>query len=823
MSGLRWSGPALPVEGVVPALIDGLAAHGSAVLVAPPGSGKTTRVPAALLLAGLAGDGQVVVLQPRRLAARRAGHTLARWLGARPGDAVGWRVRFENRSSPATRLVVMTEGMLTRQLQSDPFLDGVNIVILDEFHERGVHADLALAVLRRLQAELRPELKILVMSATLDPEPVAAFLGGAPVLRAEGRCFPVTVRHRSQRPARRIEEEVADGVVELLGETEGGHLLAFLPGVGEIERTRALLAARLDLPVVPLHGRLPLAAQDAALQPTAPRTVVLATNIAETSVTLPGVRAVVDAGLERVPEHDFALGIDSLRTLPTSVASADQRAGRAGRTGPGLALRLWTPAAHLLRPASQAPELERVDLTELVLFLADLGEAPEGLDWLDAPPASSLGRARQLLRELGALDADGEITALGRGLASLPVHPRLGRVVMAGAAAGVLDRATTAAALMAERDPWGAPGVAAPAALAQRMAAVDDPRQARGGDRRALARVRQVRDQLRRLAGRLDTLPPAPRGGLLGALVAGFPERVGLRTDTGEARLATGGRARFQQPPPLGSARCFLAVALHSGPRGIRIGAAAPLDDAQLAPDWSVAVRWDPEAQRVRLSRERRWGALVFERRPARAEDRGPAAPEVARVLAEEARRAGAAVVLRPGPAVRGLQGRLALLARLRPDHPLPDVSCDALLDDVLGACRSFSDLAGADLVGAIQRRLDHATRALLARALPVRIAVPSGSEIALDYGDGSGPPVLAARIQQLFGLRETPRVLGEPVVVHLLAPNQRPAQVTRDLAGFWTGSYQEVRKQLRGRYPKHSWPEDPLTAVAENRPRRRR
>lgn len=821
MSVLRWRGPQLPVEAALPALRAGLQEHGAVVLVAPPGSGKTTRVPPALLEAGLVAEGQVLVLQPRRLAARRAGRTIAGWLGVRPGEEVGWQVRFENRTGRSTRIVLMTEGMLTRRLQADPFLDGVSAVILDEFHERGAHADLLLAVLRQLRSELRPELKLVVMSATLDPEPVARFLGGAPVVRAEGRRFPVTVHHRDRPVDERIEAAVADAVVEALAVCPEGHVLAFLPGVGEIERTAARLRGRVDLPVRPLHGRLPLAVQDAALQPTEPRTVVLATNIAETSVTMPGVRAVVDAGLERVSVFDPSLGISVLRTVPCSVASADQRAGRAGRTGPGTAWRLWTRPEHHRRAPAPQPELQRADLSELLLFLADLGEDPGALQWLEPLPAAALARARTLLDQLGAIDEAGDITALGRALAALPVHPRLGRVVVAGHAGGVLRAAATAAALMAERDPWGAPGVAAPADLLERIAAVDGG--GRGGDRGALAQVRRVRDQLIRLARRLEPVPQDRGAGLVDALVAGFPERVGLRSGPGRGRLSTGLELRVARELPIGASEAFLAVAVRASERGATLACAAPLDPAELRVPWRATVRWDPDAQRVRIVRERRLGALLFATRPPSAAEREALAPAAAALLLAEARRAGVEVVLQPSPAVRQLQARLALLQRRRPELQVAATGLEDLLPHVVPGRRSFAELARVDLLPLLRGLLDHRVRQRLDRDVPPRWRLPTGREVRLDYGDGSGPPVLSARIQQLFGLRETPRVLGEAVVVELLAPNQRPAQVTRDLAGFWTGSYQAVRKELRGRYPKHAWPEDPLSAPPQDRPGRRR
>ena len=818
----RRGGPPapLPVDGVLADITAALHNGPAVVVVAPPGSGKTTRVPPALLAAGFADAGQILLLQPRRLAARAVASRIADERGERAGDTVGWHVRFERRFGPRTRLLVMTGGMLTRRLQADPFLDGVSVVILDEFHERGVHTDLAVAMLRGLQQELRPELKIVIMSATLDPAPIAAFLGGAPVVEAAGRCFPVTVVHQAPAPERRVEAVVADAVVDVLGRTDAGHVLAFLPGVGEINRVAGLLRDRVTVPVNPLHGRMRLRDQSAVLQPTAPRTVVLATNIAESSVTLAGVRAVVDAGLARVSVHDPGLGIDVLRTVSCSVAAADQRAGRAGRTGPGLALRLWSETQHALRPAAHSPELERADLAEVVLFLADLGETPDGFGWWQAPPKAHIQRAQALLHMLGAMDKDGRITAVGRSLVALPVHPRVGMVVLTGRSLGLLHASATAAALVSERDPWGAPGVSGPADLLERIAAVDGGG-GRGADPRAIEGVRRVRDQLIDVAQRARSVLPSREGTVVDALMAGFPDRVGMRRGAHDALLASGQGARFEGPMALGDAQYFVAVALSGGPRGLRVRAAAPVHTVPAT--WQTAVFWDPTANRVRTESQLQYGALVLGSRPLERNGAGtPAGDEAEALLLQIAQRAGADVVLRPSDAALALMARIAVLARLRPDQGVERVTLDSLLPQLVRGCRSMADLARADVGAAVLGALGHRFQSILNKHVPTHVGLPSGRRMALDYGDGSGPPVLAARIQKLFGLLDTPRVCGAPVQVQLLAPNRRPAQVTTDLRGFWTGSYQDVRKQLRGRYPKHSWPEDPLTAVAEHRPRRK-
>ncbi len=798
----------LPIDPILPDLAEALRAHGAAVLVAPPGSGKTTRVPPALLRAGLADGGKICLLQPRRVAARLAAQRIAAEQGWTPGEEVGWRVRFEDRTSARTRIEVLTEGLLTRRLQADPLLEGVSVVILDEFHERSQHADLALALVRELRALGGP--RLLVMSATLDPGPVARFLGGAPVLRAEGRAFPVEVRHAERPDDRPAHLQVAGAVRQALAEAPEGHVLAFLPGAGEIERCAGALAD-LDAPVLPLHGRLPAEAQDLALAPSRRRKVVLATNIAETSVTLEGVRVVIDSGLARAPRFDPARGVEALELGPISVASADQRAGRAGRTGPGLAIRLWTRHQHALRPPAEAPEVQRADLAELVLFLADQGQSCKEFPWFEPPPAAHLDQAAGLLRALGALDGEGQITAEGRALAALPLHPRLGRVVRAGHRAGALRAAAGLAALAAEPDPWG--GGEGPGDVLDRLRAIDaDPR---------ARRLRQVRDQLVRVAegalGPSRSAGPADLSTLADALLAGFPDRVGLlRGRDGEALLSSGAGCRVDRPERLGGAAAFVAVELAADPRGLVARLAVPVDPADLPATPVRALRWDPAREAVIDVEELRFGALVLRQRPAG----GPSDPAAVAALLLEHARKRADLLLRPRDGAAGLLGRLRFLSRRRPDLGLPDPGNPAsLLPELCDGRRSFQDLREVDLGAELRARLDAASLRRLDELAPARWRLPSGREVELDYGDGEGPPVLAARIQQLFGLVQHPVIAGERALVHLLAPNHRPAQVTADLPGFWAGSYAEVRKELRGRYPRHTWPEDPRVALPEDRP----
>lgn len=812
----------LPVDAVLPQLVSALASHRAAVLTAPPGSGKTTRAPPALLDAGIAGDGKVVVLQPRRVAARLTAQRIAWERGARPGGEVGWQVRFENRTSAETRIEVLTEGLLTRRLQSDPFLEGVGVVVLDEFHERSLHADLALSLLAEVQ-EVRDDLRILVMSATLDPAPVVSFFGGdCPVIEAGGRPFPVTVRYLPRPDDRRIEAQCVRLIRTALSET-GGHVLVFLPGVGEIERVRDALGEPAGVAVLPLHGRLSASAQDAALAPSTLRKVVLATNIAETSVTLDGVTAVVDSGLQRQPRFDPALGLSRLELVPISTASADQRAGRAGRTGPGVCYRLWTERQHALLSGRDAPAILRADLARTALEVLAWGSDPEGFRWFEPPPQASVSRAMGLLEQLGAVE-DGALTEVGEQLVRLPVSPRLGRIILAGHATGCLHAAATAAALVSERDPWARANLHA--GLLERIGLCT--RGGGGGDRRALSVVRQVRDQLVRVAER--ACGPAPThserddGAILRALIAGFPDRVGQQRAPESRRylLASGRGAVLDEAlpaPPL-----LVAASLTAGARGREpvIRTAAALREGWLQTRDRPVVRFDTERRTVVSEVETTYGAIVLSSRDSSA----PPDPfEASRLLAEAAM-ADVGAALNITPAVEAWQARAGWLTHNFPELGLPDVTdVRAFLPDWCVGRRSFSELRKIDVLRALQEQLGWQRLVVLDREAPERIRVPSGSRIRLVYEAPDLAPILPARIQQLFGMADAPRLAGGriPVRVHLLAPNNRPMQVTTDLKSFWASTYALVRKDLRGRYPKHAWPENPTAADAEDRPRRRR
>lgn len=843
----------LPVDAVLPELLAALRAGTSAVVVAPPGSGKTTRVPPALLELG---PGKVLVLQPRRVAARLAARRIAEERGCRIGEEVGYSTRFDKKVSRRTRIEVLTEGLLLRRLQADPFLEGVSAVVLDEFHERSLDIDLAIALLREVVAEARPDLKLVVMSATLDARPVVAFLGSdCAVISASGRAFPV--EHAwDPRPSRlRLEDRVAAAIrQELAAMEEPGHVLAFLPGVGEIRAAqRALEDPERPLPrdvsVFPLHGSLPAREQDAALAPSRGRKVVLATNIAETSVTLAGVRAVIDTGLAKVPRFDIASGVTRIERLRIPRSSADQRAGRAGRTGPGRCRRLWTEAEDRQLTPDPVPAVRRVDLAPVVLQLAAWGADPATFGWYERPSDDALRAATELLARLGALDGGG-ITALGRQLATLPLHPRLGRMLVAGVEHDLLASTATAGALLASRDILRRgtdPGMEDDD-LALRLQYVAwremGERLPREVDRGAVDEVRRVRDQLVRGARHI-----APRGKstaglraaqerdlraaqgrdssaappLVRALLAGFPDRVGLRRGE-RVLLASSGGARMAPESAAHSADLLLALELQVGPRGgdplVRIG--VPLQPEWLPTSTEVELVFDPEREAVVQRRATRYGALVLETKPVSGAPEPNAASEI---LLAAARKFGTDRLITLDRDAEELLGRVATLREALPELDLPAFTDDDLLAAACTGRRSFAQVRKANLARAVADSLSWAQRSALDEHAPERMRVPSGSRIRLRYSRSGEPPVLAARIQQLFGMTATPRIARGRVgvVVHLLAPNNRPAQVTRDLASFWTNTYPDVRKDLRGRYPKHAWPEDPSTAVAEDRPRRKR
>ncbi len=806
----------LPVAAVLPPLRQALETHGNAVLVAPPGAGKTTLVPLALAAWR---PGRVVMLEPRRLAARAAAHRMAVLLDEPVGQRVGYQVRFEHKVG--RRIEVVTEGILLRRLQSDPELEGVAAVIFDEFHERNLDGDLGLALCREVQTALRSDLALVAMSATLDGAAVARLLGEAPVVESAGRLFPVGLRWGTRPATREVPRAVADTVTTALAEGPGS-VLAFLPGEAEIHRAAQALKGRVpaDVDVHPLYGALPPGRQDRAIAPAPAgrRKVVLATSIAETSLTIDGITQVVDGGLARRPRFDPGRGMAALITDKVSRAEADQRAGRAGRLGPGVCWRLWREAEHGALAAAAPPEITVADLAPLRLALAAWGATPEHLPWLDPPPAPHWAQAGELLRLLGALDHKDHLTAHGRALAGFPLHPRLAHMILAAPDDAHRALACLVAALLSDRDPLRLRDPD----LVPRVAVLLDPRAARdaGAAEGALSDIRRAARQWQRHLG-VAGVTPAPAQAV-GALVAlAWPDRVAQqRGGDGRYRFAGGGGGRLDPEAPLVAAR-WLAVAEVSG-RGadpaIRLAARLTRADIETVfadqVAWHDHVCWDDRLEKVKATRQKRFGTLVL------AEETQPD-PDPADVVA-----ALLAVVARKGPsalpwteAARRLQGRVAWLAAAEPTAGWPDLGEDTLLATLESWLAPF--LPGATTLAAVdQVDLEAALKAILPwdlaerldTAAPPAVTLPGGRTVPLRYTPGE-PPVLAARLQDLFGVAETPRVHDDPVILHLLSPADRPLQVTRDLAGFWANTYAEVRKDMRGQYPRHRWPEDPLAA----------
>lgn len=793
----------LPIEPALPALLDALRNHGRAVLQAPPGAGKTTRVPLAILQAGLA-RGRIVMLEPRRLAVRAAAERMAEALGEVAGQSVGYRMRGEAKVSAQTRIEVVTEGILTRMIQTDPELTGIGAVIFDEFHERSLQADLGLALVWEARAALRPDLLVLVMSATLDAGPVAVLLDNAPVVTAQGRAFAVDLRWRDRPLARdaRIEAAVADLVVQAVTENTGG-LLVFLPGEAEIRRVEGLLAGRLPkgCDVRPLYGAMPFAAQRTAIAPVkAGRKVVLATSIAETSLTIEDIAVVVDAGLARRARFDPGLGMSRLVTEPVSRAEATQRAGRAGRVAPGVCYRLWTKGEEGALAAFAPPEIAQADLTGLVLELALWGSAE--LSFLTPPPAPAIAEARALLAGLGALDGRGGITAHGRALATLPLHPRLAHMLLvAGAQAAPL------AALLAERDPLRG---AATVDLTQRMAAIAGQRDLPEANR---ATVDRIRVEARRLA---RGVPVQPRLSLAAMAALAYPDRIGLRRKGDAPRfILSGGKgAVIPAFDPLAGQRLIVATDLDGDAREAKVRLAVALAEGELRAlygdriYWAETCVWSAREGRVLARRQEKFGALVLD---DRVWSDAPA-ETVALAMLDGVRALG----LRIDGAVGRFRARVELV-RAGGDA-LPDMRDAGLLAGLegwllphLGGVRSAEDWRRFDLLEPLRGMLDWGQMERLDKAAPAHFVTPLDRRVPIDYGGEA--PQISLRLQEMFGVTVHPVVGRTPLRVTLLSPGGKPVQTTTDIPGFWASSYADVRRDMRGRYPRHPWPEDPTVA----------
>ena len=827
----------LPIEDVLPALRDALNAQRNVLLTAPPGAGKTTRVPLALLDARWLQGKKLLMLEPRRLAARAAAHRMASTLHEPVGATVGYRMRLDTKVGPHTRIEVVTEGILTRLLQHDPALSGYAAVLFDEFHERSLQADAGLALCLETQRLFRPDLRLLVMSATLDCGPVSELLGQAPVIVCEGRVFPVETRYLDQPLSAHLDVAVTQIVRRSVAQDHGS-LLVFLPGMAEIRRVeRKLLDADLGstIHVAPLHGDLPQEAQDAAITPAAPgmRKIVLATSIAETSLTIEGVRVVIDAGQLRVPRFDPRSGLTRLDTIRVTQDSAEQRRGRAGRVEPGICYRLWTEKEQATLTARRPPEMLEADLAPLMLELALWGtQDPSELSWLTPPAAGAVAQAKELLTRLGALSATGHITPHGTEMAGLPLHPRLAHMLIKADPLKSTSLACEIAALLSERDILRGPAGWRNADLRLRLDVLHGQLDHSAGatvDRGACQRVKRTaalwRQQLaRQAAGRqADEHEDSHAVGRLLALA--YPDRIAQRQPGHDARylLANGRGALFANPDPLASEPYLVIADLDAGTQWARIDLAAPIprNDIELlyadAITQTEAVAWDDTTRAVRASRLRRLGSLVL------SEDAlsKPEPALIVHALMEGVRRTGLAA-LAWTQELRQWRARVEFLRRVEgADSTWPDLSDEALLrtlDEWLGpyvhGVTTLDRVTRMDLAQPLHALLSWEQQRRLDQLAPTHLTVPSGSNIRVDY-ETPDFPVLAVRLQELFGCKETPRVAGGriPVMLHLLSPAKRPVQVTKDLASFWANAYQEVRKELRGRYPKHHWPEDPLTA----------
>lgn len=835
----------LPIEDILPSLRHALAAEPNAVLTAPPGSGKTTRVPLALLDTPWLSNKKLLMLEPRRLAARGAAHYMAALLQQEVGGTVGYRMRFETKVGPTTKIEVVTEGVLTRLLQQDPSLNEYGVVVFDEFHERSLQADVGLTLCLETQRLFRRDLRILVMSATLECGPVRELLGHSPLVTCEGRMFPVETRYLEQPLTGRLDLAVTHIIRQSLAK-DTGSLLVFLPGMADIRRLeRVLVEAKLgpSVLIAPLHGDLPQTMQDLAVRPADPgrRKVVLASSIAETSLTIDGVQVVIDAGRLRIPRFDPRSGLTRLETVRVTRDSAEQRRGRAGRLAPGICYRMWTEKEHATLTAHRQPEILEADLTSLILDLAQWGtQDPTELSWLTPPPPGSVAQARTLLVRLGAFASDGRLTNHGRQMAELAMHPRLAHMLLRAGPLRLTDQACAMAALLGERDILEGSQDSPPADLRVRLDLLRRPADSRGlaVRRGTVERVLRTADLWRRqFAGFRNgnvnsTSDHSHAAGLLLALA--YPDRIAQRLpgDAARYRLVNGQGAQFVKPDTLANEPFLVIADVEGGGQWARIDRAAPLSGQEIESLYGdqivtdESVKWDPRLGAVRASRRRRLGSVLL------AEE-GLSDPDqqlVTTALLQGVYEAGLQI-LNFTPELAQWRTRIAWLKQLEGgDVEWPDLSDETLLRTLetwlgpfVSGMTTLSAVTRLDLSAPLHARLTYEQHKRLDQLAPTHLTVPSGSRLRLDYSP-SDPPVLAVRLQEMFGCQDTPRVAGGtvPVMLHLLSPAKRPVQVTQNLGGFWKRAYQDVRKELRGRYPKHHWPEDPLHAAPTAKSKRR-
>ncbi|MCI0336538.1 MAG: ATP-dependent helicase HrpB [Acidobacteria bacterium] len=852
----------LPIDSLLPEIITQLHQSPNLVLEAPPGAGKTTRVPPALLDANVAADGEIWVLEPRRLATRMAAQRVAEERREKIGETIGYQIRFEEVAGPHTRLRFLTEGVLTRRLLSDPQLKNVGLVVLDEFHERHLQADLALALLRRLQKTTRPDLKLVVMSATLDTAPIAGFLNDAPVLRSEGKRFEVVIEHLTRPDDRPIEDQIEAALRRLVTGKIDGDILIFLPGAAEIRRAQAAcaaLAGRHDILILPLHGDLSAAEQDRAVKPASQRKVILSTNVAESSVTIDGVAAVIDSGLARIAGHSPWSGLPTLNVARISKASATQRAGRAGRTRPGRCLRLYTALDFNARPDHETPEISRLDLAEAALELHAAGiEDLSAFEWFEAPPRSAIDAADGLLKKLGAIDEHGNVTPAGGQMLRFPLHPRQSRMMVEARARGEGERACVIAALIGERDivasdlfksERGRARTAGPSDLLDRMDLFEEAARANFNPSRlremglevgAVLAVERVRKQLRKLGerrvGRTAELAEQERVLLL-SILAGYPDRVAkrrsLKSDNSELLLSNGGGGWLSSSSVVLQSEFLIAVDAEErreAGASKRAGTIVRIASA-IEPDWLLdlfaddlhemtGTQWNAQAERVEVIKRLLYDQLVVDE--SRTDEvSGPAghiAEEVTKVLAEAALAAGLQKFVDPREVGRFI-ARVEFVANIFPESGMPVFTDGDQREALIALCaglRSFAELREAagrsGLREMLRQKLEPQQMRLLAQMAPDHVAIAGRRQVLVNYEHGR-PPWIESRLQDFFGMAGGPKIAGGrvAVVLHLLAPNRRPVQVTTDLAGFWQRTYPQVRRELSRKYPRHSWPENPL------------
>jgi len=833
----------LPIDEVLPELLTHLESANAVVLHAPTGAGKTTRVPPAIWNAGLSDNKQIVMLEPRRIAARAASRRISSEMNESLGDLVGYQVRFDSRKSQRTKLLTVTDGILLRRLQDDPFLEDVGVVVFDEFHERGLESDVCLAMIRRVQQTIRPDLKIIVMSATLDAEPIAEYLGDCPIVKSEGRQHPVEIKYLKRRDQRKMEEQIAAHLPDALNQTVGD-ILIFLPGVGEIFRTARELesiANKHNLKLLQLYGDLPLEQQDEVLSPSPQRKVILATNVAESSLTIDGVTGVIDSGLARSMQFNHELGLDRLELVPISQASADQRTGRAGRTSSGYCLRLWEQKQHRHRPEHDTAEIHRVDLSGVFLQLKVWGESDlQEFPWFEQPAESSANHAERLLTRLGALGETGP-TILGISMSRLPVSPRLARLLIEGHRREIPDRIATLAALLSERNPFrpshqGRAGQsrhdvkATHTGRSDVLDLLDAFEAAMSGrpyptnfgnfNRGAGKNIERIAGQLRDLMDSQLSNAPFDHGDedqkVLIALLAAYPDRLAKRRQAGKPHaLMVGGRGVQLAPTSVvRDADLFLCVDVDDKSTNARVRLASGVELDWLPKELLETrdeVFFHPTQKQLMGRRRTYWDDLILEESPIAV----PNNQATEEALFQAACGNWNRIFPKENRAFDQFVSRVQSLAEWCPELELPTIDDETLrevLRDLCRRCRSFEELQKSDWLGTLQGRFDYRQLQQVDQLAPTHWQAPSGKRYKLEYETGK-PPVLAIRIQELFGQRETPSIANGrvPLQLHLLAPNMRPQQITDDLASFWKNTYPQVRKDLRRRYSKHAWPEDPL------------